>query len=201
MALVARETTRTPRFEERSDADQVRILTEILPERWRFGGRDSIGNFGATLGLARDSKIYKKCGCKSWEEFCDRYFDGPSKAFDELILGVRILEARGQEKISELDARKAVSQHARGEVDLKPGRPKKGENRSRTVLSGRGTTAPYRLRRLAKLKPAVLDAYERGEFPSVDAAFRHAFALDEMRRAWARASAEDREAFLAEIAR
>lgn len=197
MALVKHEIARPPRFEERSDADQIRILTEVLPERWRFGGRDSIGNLGATLGLARDGKLYGKCGCKTWREFCERYFDVPSKAFDELIQGVRILEERGQEKISELEARRAVTEQALVQTE----QIKQGKHHHNIMMSKQGTGASYRLRRLARRRPDILERYARGEFSSVDAAFRHAFALDEMRRAWARASAEDRRAFLAEIER
>ena len=55
------------------------------------------------------------------------------------------------------------------------------------------------LRRLARLRPKVFVAYERGEFPSADAAIRHAFALNDLRAAWKRASPEDRATFLAEI--
>jgi len=65
-------------------------------------------------------------------------------------------------------------------------------------LGTRGS-ASYRLRRMARLKPDVLDRYERGDFPSVDAAYRHAFALNDLRAAWKCASAEDREAFLREV--
>ena len=52
---------------------------------------------------------------------------------------------------------------------------------------------------MARLKPEVLDRYERGEFLSVDAAYRHAFALDDLRQTWKRAAPEDRATFRAEI--
>ena len=96
------------------------------------------------------------------------------------------------------DVAEATALARREAVERKPGRPKK--NLDIKVLSFGGTGASYRLRRLARLKPDVLAAYERGEFPSVDAAFRHAFALNDLRRAWACASPEDRETFIREVA-
>jgi hypothetical protein len=184
------------------DAHQIKTMTENFPFRWRNGQRDSITSLCVVMQAAREHELYRKCGCATWEEYCQKYYNDTAAGFDELIEGVRILDRqKWRGPISEADARNAVAQarqeakeHATTE---KGGRPK--GNRNTTVLSdGRG--ASYRLRRLARLKPDVLDAYERGEFPSVDAAFRHAFALDTLRATWKRASDTDRETFLREIA-
>jgi hypothetical protein len=72
-------------------------------------------------------------------------------------------------------------------------------------ITSKGTSAAYLLRRLARERPDILDAYEGGEFATPTAAARAAgFNVDvpplvKLRRAWRRASPEDRAAFLAEI--
>ncbi len=95
------------------------------------------------------------------------------------------------------DIAEATAQARKEAAEHKPGRPKKNHTSMNLI---QGSTPAYRLRRIARLKPDVLAAYERGEFPSVDAAFRHAFALNDLRRAWACASPEDRETFIREVA-
>jgi hypothetical protein len=108
--------------------------------------------------------------------------------------GYRIMRQRGLNPQSRGDAIAA----ARAEVDQYP---QGGAPRSKPyvrIASG-GNGSAYRLRRLARHKPAVLERYERGEFASVEAAYRHAFALDDLRRAWKHASEQDRTAFLKEI--
>jgi hypothetical protein len=92
------------------------------------------------------------------------------------------------------DVAEATAQ-ARQEAEEHP----QGKHHPNIRMKSAGTGASYRLRRLARLKPDVLDAYERGEFHSVDAAFRHAFALTDLRRAWAIASDDDRDTFLREV--
>ena len=77
----------------------------------------------------------------------------------------------------------AAANQARREAEERPatgGTPKRGETlniEGSPPLKTAG--ASYRLRRIARLKPDVLERYEGGEFPSVDAAYRHAFALGE----------------------
>lgn len=73
-------------------------------------------------------------------------------------------------------------------------------------VGGQGNAASYLLRRLARERPDILEAYERGQFATPTAAARAAgFKVDttplvKLRRAWKRASPEDRETFREEIA-
>ncbi len=75
-----------------------------------------------------------------------------------------------------------------------------------TQLPRGSTNASYLLRRLARDHPDILAGYERGAFKTPTAAARAAgikvdvSPLTELRRAWKRASPEEREAFLAETA-
>jgi hypothetical protein len=70
---------------------------------------------------------------------------------------------------------------------------------------GRGNSSPYRLRRLAREAPEILEAYERGEFKSVAAAARAAGfektekPLTVLRRIWKKASTKEREQIIAWI--
>lgn len=82
-------------------------------------------------------------------------------------------------------------------VEYHPGGAPRG---NRYFKITQGNSSSYCLRRLARRAPDVLAAWERGEFPSVEAAYRHAFALDALRRAWKEASDDDRATFKAEIA-
>jgi hypothetical protein len=74
-------------------------------------------------------------------------------------------------------------------------------------VTERGTSKSYLLRRLARERPDLLAAYERGEFKTPTAAAREAgfvkevTALDKLRRDWAQASAKERRIFLAEVTR
>jgi hypothetical protein len=75
----------------------------------------------------------------------------------------------------------------------------------------RGTSATYRIRKLRRDCPEAAQKLERGEFKSVAAAERWARGeephpprklpspLDVLRRAWAKASAAQRRAFLKEV--
>jgi len=69
-----------------------------------------------------------------------------------------------------------------------------------------GKTTDHLLRRLARDHAEILSGYNRGEFKTVRAAARAAGiikvdppALSELRRAWKRASPEERATFMAEI--
>lgn len=65
-----------------------------------------------------------------------------------------------------------------------------------------GNSAAYLLRRLARDYPETLDAYERGEFKSARAAAKAVGVIKDdaplaiLRRAWTRATTEERAAFL-----
>jgi hypothetical protein len=67
------------------------------------------------------------------------------------------------------------------------------------------TNTAYLLRRLASSHPDILAAYERGEYATPTAAARAAgFKVDtppltKLRRAWKRASADERETFIREV--
>ena len=58
----------------------------------------------------------------------------------------------------------AAAAQARREAAGKP----QGKHHVDINLKRGGTGASYRLRRIARLKPDVLERYEGGEFPSVD---------------------------------
>jgi hypothetical protein len=68
-----------------------------------------------------------------------------------------------------------------------------------------GNSTSYRLRRLAREAPEILEAYERGEFKSVAAAARAAGfektekPLTVLRRIWKNASTKEREQIIAWI--
>lgn len=198
LALYTTEVFQPPTFDRMDDAHQVKTLTEDFPYRWRHGQRDSVESLATVLAYARERHLYRKCGCQTWDEFCQHYYDGVAAGFDDLIDGVRILQRENwRGPMSEADARSAIARARQEAKEHKPaGRHKKND---KLINLARGDTASNKLRRLARLKPDILDGYERGEFPSVNAAYRHAFALNDLRRAWARASEEDRAAFRAEI--
>jgi hypothetical protein len=202
LTLFTSEVYQPRSFDRMDDAHQIETLTKNFPYRWRNGQRDSVESLATVLAYAREEELFRKCDCTTWEEFCRRYYDGEAAGFDELIDGVRILQSENwRGPITERHARDRAQQahQARQEkADYPQGRPRKGEKRKLTNL-GRGGSSAYRLRRLARLKGDVLERYERGEFASVEAAYRHAFALEDLRRAWKRASEADRAEFLAEI--
>ena len=134
----------------------------------------------------------------TWEDFVQ--YPEPYGLGMRADVAAAIMVERDKRKLLR-DVAEAVAQ-ARQEADERPatgGRPKKTVDINPLVKGG--TSAVYRLRRIARLKPDVLAAFERGEFPSVDAAFRHAFALADLRKAWKCASDADRATFLAEIAK
>jgi hypothetical protein len=195
LVLVTSEVFQPPTFDRMDDAHQIETLTKSFPFRWKNGQRDSVESLATVLAYARDRELFRKCGCTSWEQFCQQYYDGDAAGFDELIDGVRILQRehwRGP--IAEVDARSAAAK-ARQQAADKP----QGKHHVDINMKRGGTGASYRLRRIARLKPDVLDRYERGEFPSVDAAYRHAFALNDLRSAWRHACADDRETFIREV--
>jgi hypothetical protein len=197
--LFTTEVFRPPTFDRMDDAHQIETLTKSFPYRWKNGQRDSVESLATVLAYTRERHLYRKCGCASWGEFCQRYYEGEAAGFDELIDGVRILQRdhwRGP--ISETDARSAIAR-ARQDASL-IGQGTRTDKLPDIPKLGPKGSASYRLRRMARLKPDVLDRYERREFPSVDAAYRHAFALDDLRQAWKRAAPEDRATFRAEIA-
>jgi hypothetical protein len=204
-----------PSFSEMGDEVQVKALTESLPYGWKHGDRDRIDRIGRMLGAARDRRLYEKCGCWSWEEYCEKYLGDPAVAFDELIEGANILRGLGLEDFSEGQARDAAKQQqaairlAQDEKVMPLARHGEiGRGRDRGVIntSTRGTTnAPYLVARLKRDRPDIAERLANGEFRSVRAAAREAgMKVDTppivvLRRAWKRASPEEREAFLTEI--
>jgi hypothetical protein len=75
-------------------------------------------------------------------------------------------------------------------------------------MNKQGAGSAYLLRRIARMKDgeAILERYDRGEFKSVRAAADAAgiprdTTLAELRRAWRRASENEKNAFLAELQR
>jgi hypothetical protein len=91
----------------------------------------------------------------------------------------------------------------------KPGRPtmsQKGEINSNNVTNKveRGNSRAYTLRRLAKNHPALFTQVTAGELTANEAAMQAGFRkavtpLQQLSRAWTRASREERDAFLAWI--
>jgi len=71
------------------------------------------------------------------------------------------------------------------------------------IDDGGGTSQEYLLRRLARTHPDILDAYERGDYPSVRQAAIAAgivkvpTSLDQLQKLWAKATEEERANFLA----
>jgi hypothetical protein len=98
---------------------------------------------------------------------------------------------------------------ARAEGGAKGGRPKKGAENlgvNSTKVSGHGSTnIPYLVRRLKRDAPEIAAALGRGEYPSARAAAIAAgivkvpTPLEVLRKAWAKASAEERALFLRDI--
>ena len=84
----------------------------------------------------------------------------------------------------------------------KVGRPTKGQNKVDNINNTNGgTSVAYLAGILKRDHPKIAAALERGEFKSVRAAaiaagiIKVVSSLDQLRRAWKRASAEEREAF------
>jgi hypothetical protein len=173
------EVLRAARFLDAPEDFLIEMLRVNIPKRWKNGQRDSVESVGGMLGDARDHKLYEKVGCVTWQDYCSTFLGVPSQAMDELIEGVRIIQ-RGSgplEKISEEAARAAASQMAheqRKQADENKTRGVHLPDIIRKVPNDGGTSASYRLRRLARDAPDILAAYERGEHASVAAAARAA---------------------------
>lgn len=81
----------------------------------------------------------------------------------------------------------------------------RGKLRGDSPRLGRGKTRSHLLRRLSRKRPDLLAAYERGDFKTPTAAARAAgfkvdpSTLEVLRRAWKRASDDERRIFRAEI--
>ena len=89
------EVFRPPSFDQMDDAHQIETLTDHFPYRWKHGQRDSVESLCVVLAFARDKELFRKCGCDTWKEYCQRFFGEPAEGFDKLIDGVRILSGRG----------------------------------------------------------------------------------------------------------
>jgi hypothetical protein len=129
----------------------------------------------------------------------------------EIEDGVTILEGQGHQGAIPAQTALAV---ARAKAEGEPlshqdagalgGRGNKASNNI-TGFSDRGTSATYLARRLKRDAPEVFSRLEQGEYKSVRAAAIEAgivkppTALDLLRRAWARATVEERAAFTKEI--
>ena len=155
LVLVTSEVFQPPTFDRMDDAHQIETLTKSFPFRWKNGQRDSVESLATVLAYARDRELFRKCGCTSWEQFCQQYYDGDAAGFDELIDGVRILQRehwRGP--IAEVDARSAAAKARLEAAERKPGGDRKSQA-ARTKpymrIDSGGTGASYRLRRIARL--------------------------------------------------
>jgi hypothetical protein len=107
--------------------------------------------------------------------------------------------------VRQLQGCTADAERVIADENVSPGRG--GTKSNYVVIRFRqGNSASYLLRRLARDHPEILAAYERGEFKTPTAAARaagikvDALPLTKLRRAWKKASPEERAAFLAEIA-
>jgi hypothetical protein len=199
MAGYLSEVIRPPKFYERSDESHIETLRDWIPRRWKNGDRDSIESIGEILGEAKQYELWRKIGCESWEDYCSAFLNARSDAMDELIEGVRILQ--GQGPISEDQARQAAAVKARNQKEQADKNKLGGISLPDNIkkVQGGGTSAAYRLRRLAREAPEILEAYERGEFKSVTAAVRAAGIerkenpLTALRRIWKQATPEQRQ--------
>jgi hypothetical protein len=100
-------------------------------------------------------------------------------------------------KRARLDGVPALAAH--GEIG-------RGRSRGANGNSKRGTnSAPYLVRRLKRDDPEIIAGLATGAYRSVRAAalaagiVKPCLAFDDLKQAWAKASAEEREAFLREV--
>ncbi len=189
LVLARSEEFRPPTFDRMDDAHQIKTLTENFPFRWKNGQRDSVESLCVVLAYARDKELYRKCGCSSWQEYCEKYFGDPAEGFDELIEGARILAKQGWTgPFSEVEAREARKKAKQDKAIAAASKPKmtrretgktggrghkKGLDKSENVNTFTGNSAANRLRNLQHSHPEIAARYPV-EFKTVSAAERAA---------------------------
>jgi len=136
----------------------------------------------------------------------DRYFEYAAgincKSLRELIHAYKGSEPEYATRYAPL-VRRLVSANASGDPMPEKGSIGRGRpsDRSDNVTPNRGNQADYLLRRLARDAPEYLDAFERGEYASARAAaiaagiLKPPTPLADLRRAWNKASEEERTTF------
>lgn len=132
-------------------------------------------------------------------------------SLDPLTVSVvaEYLRAHGEEAIG-FDAaadiqRRMAAKEAREQAEHRPQGKHRELHHAIGMMKQGSNNAAYLLRRLARDHPDILKCYERGEFKSVRAAamaagiIKPSSPLDQLRKAWAKATRDERSTFLSEV--
>ena len=193
----------TPFSEAANDDELAKIMRLKYPAACGNLERDA-GFFASMVDDVQKYKAWKVIGFANFEDFCKAELGKTLCEVEQIVSGVRVLQASGRTApITERQARTAA-QHARAQaVEVRQGQPKKESNLSngKNTFQHGGNGSEYLLRRLAKTAPDILDRYEAGEFKSVRAAsiaaghIKVATVLERLLKLWEKATEEEKAKF------
>lgn len=191
----------TPFSEAANDDELAKIMRLKYPAACGNLERDA-GFFASMVDDVQKYKAWKVIGFANFEDFCKAELGKTLCEVEQIVSGVRVLQASGRTApITERQARTAA-QHAREQaVEVKRGDNQHTEDRSNGTIQTSGNGSEYLLRRLAKTAPDILDRYEAGEFKSVRAAsiaaghIKVATVLERLLKLWEKATEEEKAKF------
>jgi hypothetical protein len=195
----------TPFSEAANDDELAKIMRLKYPAACGNLERDA-GFFASMVDDVQKYKAWKVIGFANFEDFCKAELGKTLCEVEQIVSGVRVLQASGRTApITERQARTAA-QHAREQaVEVRQGQPKKESNVDNVNITSSvkrgGNGSEYLLRRLAKTAPDILDRYEAGEFKSVRAAsiaaghIKVATVLERLLKLWEKATEEEKAKF------
>lgn len=188
----------TPLSEAENDEELAKIARLKYAKACANLNTDAIF-FADTVDEIRKYSAWRVVGCKSLEEFCETKLGRTLEAVEQLISGVRSLQAVGVTKPTAAEALAAAPKLAgHGEIG-------NGRSRRSVRTSTRGETSSYLAARLKRDHPAIAARVEAGEFKSIRAAAIEAgivkvpTALDQLRFFWGKATDSERRQFIEEM--
>jgi hypothetical protein len=192
----------TPFSEADNDDDLAHIMRLKYPKACNNLERDA-GFFARMVDEVKQFSAWRVIGFKSFEDFCRAELGKTLEEVEQIISGVRILQAQG--RTTKIPAKEAIEENRKRarKGELGRGRPK--EDSCYDVTPIRGNRQDYLAARLNRDFPEIAERIKTGEIKSIWAGARAAgiiktkSPLEQLLHWWGKASESERTTFLAQV--
>jgi hypothetical protein len=187
----------TPFDEAENDDELEKIMRLKYPKACNNLERDA-GFFARMVEEVKQFSAWRVIGFKSFEDFCREELGKTLEEVEQIMRGVRILQAQGVTEPTLAQVMDTVPDLAESR---RPTKEEQGNKDSNGILIKGGNNRNYLAARLKRDHPGIVERVKAGEFKSMRAAAIEAgivkikSPLEQLIHWWKKASAAERETF------